>query len=301
MTNNNLSGLGTALITPFLPNGEVDYEALKVLVNRQIEGKVDYLVVLGTTGEAVTLTKEEKEKVVGTIIEEVKGRVPLVLGMGGNCTKDVVERLQANKDFLLQHFAAILSVCPYYNKPSQEGLYQHFAAIAEASNVPIVLYNVPGRTGVNMLPETVMRLHSSFPTQIIGVKEASGNMEQIGHLIDLTRANEDEAHRLLVISGDDGIAATVIQRGGDGLISVAANAYPLLYHTLVHKADIKLQEQLNDMVRLLFIEGNPAGIKTLLSQKGLISNTLRLPLVSNSMAVQAAISEADNLLGNTQG
>lgn len=296
-SKSKLSGLGTALITPFTTDDRIDFAALEQLVERQITAGTNYLVVLGTTGEAVTLTQDEKEQVIDCIVSRVAGRLPLVLGLGGNCTAAVVEQLRRMDD-TLRHFAAILSVCPYYNKPSQEGLYAHFCAIAEVSPVPVILYNVPGRTGVNMLPETVMRIYHAHPDKIIGVKEASGNMEQIGHLIDLARQGEIAGHRLLVISGDDGLAADVMQRGGDGLISVAANAYPVLYEQMIKTADTSLQTKMSAMVKLLFQEGNPSGIKALLASQGLIQNRLRLPLVSCSASLTAAIGKANDLLGN---
>ena len=284
-----LTGLGTALVTPFTPTGEPDYAALARLVDRQVAGGADYLVVLGTTGEAVTMTDEERRAVADFVINRNAGRLPLVLGMGGNCTAAVTARLKAQKEWLSAHFSAILSVCPYYNKPSQEGLYRHFSAIAEASPVPLILYNVPGRTGVNMLPETAIRIYKSCPDKVAGVKEASGNMEQIGRLIDLSREETDG--RLLVISGDDGLAVEVMARGGNGLISVASNAYPEVFRRIVHEQDSRLQAEYDPFVRLLFKEGNPAGIKTVLSQMGLTENVLRLPLVANSQAVQDELRE----------
>ncbi len=284
-----LTGLGTALVTPFTGTGDPDYDALARLVDRQVADGADYLVVLGTTGEAVTMTDEERRAVADFVISRNAGRLPLVLGMGGNCTAAVTAQLEAQKEWLSAHFSAILSVCPYYNKPSQEGLYRHFSAIAEASTVPLLLYNVPGRTGVNMLPETAIRIYKSCPDKVAGVKEASGNMEQIGRLIDLSR--EETCGRLLVISGDDGLAAEVMARGGNGLISVASNAYPEVFRQIVHEQDSRLQAEYDPFVRLLFKEGNPAGIKTVLSQMGLIENVLRLPLVANSQAVQDELRE----------
>lgn len=277
------------MVTPFTGTGEPDYDALARLVDRQVAGGADYLVVLGTTGEAVTMTDEERRAVADFVINRNAGRMPLVLGLGGNCTAAVTAQLKAQKEWLSAHFSAILSVCPYYNKPSQEGLYRHFSAIAEASPVPLILYNVPGRTGVNMLPETAIRIYKSCPDKVAGVKEASGNMEQIGRLIDLSREETDG--RLLVISGDDGLAAEVMARGGNGLISVASNAYPEVFRRIVHEQDSRLQAEYDPFVRLLFKEGNPAGIKTVLSQMGLTENVLRLPLVANSQAVQDELRE----------
>ena len=292
-----LKGLGTALITPFTQDGSIDCNALKRLLDKQIAGGVDYIVVLGTTGEAATMTEAEKAQVRNFVRDYVAGRVTLVLGVGGNNTAAVCEQLQSID---LTGYSAILSVCPYYNKPSQEGLFRHFCAIAEASPLPVILYNVPGRTGVNLLPETVMRIYNAHPDKIIGIKEASGNLEQIKRLISLTGEAGLTAKRsvseavcqrsgLLVISGDDGLAADIMQAGGAGLISVLSNALPEQTAQLVRTADSNLQEQLNPLIALLFKEGNPAGIKTALSLMGLIDNNLRLPLVPNSAAVQAEI------------
>lgn len=271
-----IKGLGTALITPFKADKSVDYESLDRLLDTQLTGLVDYIVVLGTTGEAATMSSEEKQQVRSHIVDYVHGRLPLVLGVGGNNTKAVCAELQAMRDELKRDYAAILSVCPYYNKPSQEGLFQHFCTIAEASPIPVVLYNVPGRTGVNLLPETVIRIYEAQPKKICGIKEASGNLEQIKHLIDLAKG------KLLVISGDDGIACEVMQAGGAGLISVASNAFPQDFYTIVHRQDQALQARYAEMVRLLFAEGNPVGIKAVLTQKGIIQNYLRLPLVPAS-------------------
>lgn len=276
-----IDGLGTALITPFQPNGEVDFAALKKLLDMQISGGVDYIVVLGTTGEAVTLSEKERQEVRRFIVKHVDGRLPIVLGVGGNCTANVIEAINGMKDELQRDYAAILSVCPYYNKPSQEGLYQHFAAIAKACPIPIILYNVPGRTGVNLLPETVVRIHEACPEKVVAIKEASGNLEQIRYLIDITRDKPFD-----VISGDDGIAAEVMQAGGVGLISVASNAYPEAFRKIVHDKDVELQAKYAEFIKLLFKEGNPAGIKTALANKNIISNVLRLPLVANSEKVQ---------------
>ncbi|MBR6017573.1 MAG: 4-hydroxy-tetrahydrodipicolinate synthase [Paludibacteraceae bacterium] len=294
MSRAMIKGLGTALITPFTINGQVDYPALNRVLDRQLAGGVDYIVVLGTTGEAVTLTGEEHQKVRQHIVRYVNGRLPLVLGVGGNNTMAVVERLHELRDELRHDYAAILSVCPYYNKPSQEGLYQHFCRIAEASPVPVILYNVPGRTGINLLPETVIRIYEAHPDKIQGIKEASGNLEQIKHLINLINAEGNKREALHVISGDDGIAAEVMQAGGAGLISVASNAFPEDFRRIVHEQDTKLQARYATMVSLLFREGNPAGIKTVLAQEGLIENVLRLPLVPNSPAVQQEI-EAERI------
>lgn len=288
-----IKGLGTALVTPFDANGKVDYEALARLLDTQLTGFVDYLVVLGTTGEAATLTTEEKKEVRQFIVHYVHthpvpslegrpgGVIPLVLGVGGNCTAVVCETLRTID---LTGFEAILSVCPYYNKPNQEGLFQHFCKVAEASPIPVILYNVPGRTGVNLLPETVMRIYEAHPDKIIGIKEASGNLEQIKSLIGLSGKAG-----LLVISGDDGIACEVMEAGGAGLISVASNAFPEDFWHIVHDKDRALQKKYDEMVKLLFAEGNPVGIKAVLTQKGIIQNYLRLPLVPASEELKERI------------
>ena len=277
-----LKGLGTALITPFKADGSVDFDALARLLDTQLTGSVDYIVVLGTTGEAATMTEKEREEVRTIIRRYVKGRLPLVLGVGGNCTAAVCESLQTID---LTGFEAILSVCPYYNKPNQEGLFQHFYAIAKASPIPVILYNVPGRTGVNMLPETVMRIWEANPDKIVGIKEASGNVEQIKKLIDLAKG------KLLVISGDDGIACEIMEAGGAGLISVASNAFAEDFYAIVHQKDQAKQAQYDQMVKLLFKEGNPVGIKAVLAQKGIIQNYLRLPLVPASQTLQEEIKK----------
>lgn len=291
MTKHPLYGLGTALVTPFKDDKSVDFEALARLLDTQLTGNVDYLVVLGTTGESVTLTAEERYQVRQYIITYTKqwaathhtNPTPLVLGVGGNNTAQVISDLNTIKNELILDFTAILSVCPYYNKPNQEGLFQHFCAIAEASPIPIILYNVPGRTGVNLLPETVMRIYNAHPNKIIGIKEASGNIEQIKRLIALSKQQETKTKdRFLIISGDDGIACEIMKAGGAGLISVASNAFPDDFRRIVHEQDEALQAQYDEMVKLLFAEGNPVGIKAVLTQKEIIQNYLRLPLVPAS-------------------
>ena len=258
----DLRGLGTALITPFNVNGQIDFTALGRLIDLQIEGGIDYLVVLGTTGEAATLTPSERQQVIDFVIQKVERQIRLVLGLGGNNTAAVIDQHKALTEEQKAAFSAILSVCPYYNKPSQEGLYRHFAAIAEASPLPIVLYNVPGRTGVNLLPETVIRLAHDYPNQIIGIKEASGNLEQITELI-LRTSLPLTANRspFTVISGDDGIAVELLHRGAEGLISVLSNAFPKETAKMVHEQDDELQERFQPLISLLFKEGNPAGNK----------------------------------------
>ncbi len=286
---NELKGLGTALITPFDANGKVDYEALERLLETQLKGFVDYLVVLGTTGEAATMTEDEKHEVRTFIREYVHGRLPLVLGVGGNCTAAVCESLRTID---LSGFTAILSVCPYYNKPNQEGLYQHFCKVAEASPIPVILYNVPGRTGVNLLPETVMRIYEANPDKIVGIKEASGNIAQIKDLIALANSKlkiKNYELPFLVISGDDGIACEIMEAGGAGLISVASNAFAEDFWHIVHDKNRALQAKYEEMVRLLFAEGNPVGIKAVLAHKGIIQNYLRLPLVPASEELKEKI------------
>ena len=290
-----LKGLGTALITPFQADGSVDYEALTRLLDQQLSGFIDYIVVLGTTGEAATMTDKEREEVRTFIRTYVHGRLPLVLGVGGNCTAAVCESLRTID---LTGFAAILSVCPYYNKPNQEGLYQHFCQVAEASPIPVILYNVPGRTGVNLLPETVMRIYEAHPDKIAGIKEASGNIEQIKDLINRSieyRVQSTDRLCFSVISGDDGIACEVMKAGGAGLISVASNAFPEDFWHIVHDQDAVLQDRYAEMIRLLFAEGNPVGIKAVLAQQGVIQNYLRLPLVPASDVLRQKIA---NLLAD---
>ena len=290
MSKQIIQGLGTALVTPFTETGKVDETALHRLLDRQLAAKVDFLVVLGTTGEAATMTAREQAFVRKTIVEHVAGRVPLVLGVGGNCTQEVVERLGVLSTELKRDYAAILSVCPYYNKPQQEGLYRHFAAIAEASAVPVILYNVPGRTGVNMLPETVFRLAAGYPHKIIGVKEASGKQEQIEAIIRGTRGSE-----FVVLSGDDGLAAPLMLNGAQGLISVLSNALPEDTMRLVHQPTLEQQAALDELIKALFAEGNPTGIKGLLSIQGVTSDHVRLPLVVASAGLK---SDLRKLLDN---
>ena len=293
-----IKSLGTALITPFDANGAVDYEALKRLLDTQLTGFVDYIVVLGTTGEAATMSADEKREVRQFIVNYTRQRPlaknqkprPLVLGVGGNNTAQVVSDLEAMKDELILDYTAILSVCPYYNKPNQEGLFQHFCAVAKASPIPVILYNVPGRTGVNLLPETVLRIYNAQPDKIAGIKEASGNVEQIKHLINLFNSQSSN-RQFLVISGDDGIACEIMEAGGAGLISVASNAFAEDFHKIVHNKDAALQAKYAQMVKLLFAEGNPVGIKAVLAQKGIIQNQLRLPLVPASAELQAQIQK----------
>ena len=277
-------GLGVALVTPFSENGAVDFAAVAKIVDNLVEGGVDYILVLGTTGETPTLTADERKALIRFVRERVAGRVHLMVGVGGNCTRDVVATLRT---WNLSGYDAVLSVNPYYNKPNQEGLYQHFKAIAEASPLPVMLYNIPGRTGVNMTPETIARLANDC-NNIIGVKEASGNLVQMEQVKALTPSD------FLLISGDDGLTVEVIKRGGVGVISVLANAYPaetakvvrLALDGEIEKAEQKLSN-LDAIISSLFEEGNPVGIKSLLHLKGVCTATMRLPLVQGSEALQA--------------
>lgn len=276
------------MVTPFTANGAIDFAAVAKIVDNLIAGGVDYILVLGTTGETPTLTIDERKALLRFVRDRVAERTKLIVGIGGNCTRDVVACL---KGWDLSGYDAVLSVNPYYNKPNQEGLYQHFKAIAEASPLPILLYNIPGRTGVNMTAETIARLAKDFPN-IIGVKEASGNLEQMEQVKALAPSD------FLLISGDDGLTVEVIKRGGVGVISVLANGYPaetaevvnLALNGNIGEAEQKLKA-LNDIVSALFEEGNPVGIKTALHIKGVCSNTMRLPLVSGSEALLAKMKK----------
>lgn len=274
----SLKGLGVAMITPFDKNKNVDYSALDKLTHYLIDNGVDYLVVQGTTGESVTLTYEEKRAIKKRILEVNNGRVPVVLGMGGNNTMALVDTIKST-DF--KGIDAILSVAPYYNKPTQEGLFQHFSLVADASPVPVVLYNVPGRTSSNILPETVLRL-ASHPN-IVAIKEASGNFDQFMEII--MRKPKD----FLAISGDDGITQPFIAMGGEGVISVVGNAYPRLFSDMVHAVmkdemvrSRELHYKILPIIPLLFKEGNPAGVKEVLKHMGICGNEVRLPLVTVS-------------------
>ncbi len=273
----SLIGTGVALVTPFKKDFSVDVEALKKIVSYQIENGIEYLVVLGTTAENAVLTFDEKELVIQTVIEANNGRLPLVLGVGGNNTAKILAELQT-RDF--SKFTAILSVSPYYNKPTQEGIYQHFKAIALASPLPIILYNVPGRTASNMLPTTVIRLANDFKN-IIAIKEAAGDIVQAMRLI------QNKPKDFLVISGDDMIALPMVLAGGSGVISVIGEGFPRLFSDMIRlglqrKVDeaYKLHYQIADCIDLIFEQGNPAGIKEVFNTLGLSENTVRLPLVN---------------------
>ena len=272
----SLTGTGVALITPFKKDFSVDTDALIKIVNYQIEGGIDYLVVLGTTAEAATLSKDEKELIIDTVVSANNGRLPLVLGVGSNNTKEVTDELTTRD---LSAFAAILSVSPYYNKPTQEGIYQHFKAIAEVSPLPIIVYNVPGRTSSNMLPQTVIRLANDFKN-IVAIKEAAGDIVQAMKLI------QNKPEGFLVISGDDMITLPMVLAGGAGVISVIAQGFTefaqMVRLGLDGKANeaYKLHYKYADSIDLIFEQGNPAGIKHIFKELGLSEDTVRLPLVN---------------------
>lgn len=293
--NMNLRGMGVALITPFNADKSIDFPALAKLLEYIIQNKADYIVVLGTTAETATLTEDEREQVRAFVVERVNSRVPLVLGVGGNNTKAITDYLRQND---LSAFSAILSVVPYYNKPSQEGIYQHYKAIAEASPLPVILYNVPGRTGVNMTAETTLRLAKNF-TNIIGVKEASGNITQMDDIIKNKPAD------FMVISGDDGITFPLITLGAVGVISVIGNAFPREFSRMVRLAlegdfanALLIHHRFTELFSLLFVDGNPAGVKCLLNAKGMIQNELRLPLVPTKITTYEKIRQVLNKLEN---
>ena len=281
-----MKGLGTALITPFLEDGSIDFQSLSAMIEHQVDGGVDYLVIMGTTSEAPTITHEEQDQIIAHVVKQVAGRVPLVLGVGGNSTAAVVQRLEELSERLLTDFAAILSVTPYYNRPQQEGLYLHFSAVAEASPVPVILYNVPKRTGVNLLPETARRIYDAHPQKIMGIKEACGSIEQFTETVNLSNGD------FSVISGDDDLAYEMMKTGGDGLISVASNAWPKEMKQIVAEKDAMMQQRLSHLIHLLFVEGNPSGIKTVLTEMGLIKNVLRLPMVPCTENTQMVIRRA---------
>lgn len=287
MMQNIFKGLGVALVTPFKADGSVDYDALRRLLDYQLSNGVDFLCVLGTTAETPCLSAEEKTKVKNIVVEKVQGRVPILLGCGGNNTAAVVESLK-NDDFT--GVDGILSVCPYYNKPSQEGLYQHFKAIANATELPVVLYNVPGRVGVNMTAETTLRLANDC-SNIVAIKEASGNFAQIDDIIKNKPSHFD------VISGDDGITFPLITLGAVGVISVIGNALPKEFSRMVrlalngdYKNALEIHHKFTELFGLLFVDGNPAGVKAMLNIMGLIENQLRLPLVPARITTLGEIS-----------
>ena len=288
MLRHKLSGVGAAMITPFTADGRVDYKALARMIDYVIDGGVDYIVALGTTAETPTLYMPERAVIAMFITNHIAGRVPLVMGCGGNSTSEVLDQL---REFDLRGADAILSVTPYYNKPSQEGLYQHFRTVSEHSPLPVILYNIPGRSGVNMTAETTLRCAADF-RNVIGIKEASGDIGQMQRILD----NRPEG--FLVLSGDDGMTLDLMRRGAGGVISVAVNAVPRKMMTcidLAKKGDFegahKAYECLEEAVTALFAEGNPTGVKCAMSVLGLIGNTLRLPLVPGTPQLEARFKE----------
>ncbi len=288
MVRNIFKGLGIALITPFQQNGEVDYDALMRLVDYQLDNGADFFCILATTGETPTLSPDEKSTIKNMIVERVRGRVPILMGCGGNNTAAVVRELQEG-DF--HGIDGVLSVCPYYNKPSQEGLYQHFKAISAATSLPVVLYNVPGRTGVNLQAATTVRLARDCKN-IVAIKEASGNLEQVDEIIKNKPKDFD------VISGDDSLTFPMISCGAVGVISVIGNALPKEFSKMIRlqmKGEYdparKIHHRFTDLFSLLFVDGNPAGVKAMLHEMGFIENVLRLPLVPTRISTLQRMSE----------
>ncbi|MEE1309928.1 MAG: 4-hydroxy-tetrahydrodipicolinate synthase [Bacteroidaceae bacterium] len=294
MAQNKFRGLGIALVTPFQADGNIDFDALDRLIEYQIQGGADFLCIMGTTAETPTLSREEKRLLKEHFVERVAGRVPLLMGCGGNNTAAILEELQTEN---WKGIDGILSVCPYYNKPTQEGLYQHFAAIAKTSPVPVVLYNVPGRTGVNMTAETTLRLAREFEN-IVAIKEASGNITQMDDII------KNKPKHFDVISGDDGITFPLITLGAVGVISVIGNALPAEFSRMVRLAlkgeyntSLSIHHKFTELFKLLFVDGNPAGVKAMLSEMGLIQNVLRLPLIPTRLTTMEKISQIVRDLG----
>ena len=277
MIQRRLKGMGVALITPFNEDGSVDYNALVRLVEYQVQNGTDFLCVLGTTAETPTLTNEEKHKIKELVVERVNGRIPILLGVGSNCTQTVIDTL--HDETMMSGVDAVLVAVPYYNKPSQEGLYQHYKAIANSTKLPVVLYNVPGRTGVNMTASTTLRLARDFDN-IVAIKEASGNISQMDDIIKNKPEDFD------VISGDDGITFPLITLGAVGVISVIGNAFPKEFSRMTRLAlagdynnALSIHHKFTELFKLLFVDGNPAGVKAMLNMMGMINNRLRLPLV----------------------
>lgn len=294
MAINKFKGLGVALITPFKNDGTIDWTALRSLVEFQIHGGIDFLCIMGTTAETPTLSADEKHELKCRLVEQVAGRVPILMGCGGNNTMAVCRELQ---DGDWNGIDGVLSVCPYYNKPSQEGIYQHFAAIAKVSPVPIVLYNVPGRTGVNMTAETTLRLARKFDN-IVAIKEASGNITQMDDII------KNKPNGFDVISGDDGITFPLITLGAVGVISVIGNALPTEFSRMVrlalrgdYQGALTIHHKFTELFSLLFVDGNPAGVKAMLHAMGMIENQLRLPLVPTRLNTMQQITEIVHSLG----
>lgn len=293
MTKDLFNGTGVALVTPFNNNGSVDFTSLEKMVNHTIKGGVDYLVVLGTTGESVVLNQKEKKEIVDAVVQTNKKRVPIIIGIGCNDTAHVLEMIKTT-DF--KHIQGLLSVCPYYNKPNQTGIYEHYKAVDKASPVPVIMYNVPGRTGVNITAETTLKIANSCKN-IIATKEASGNIAQCMQIL------KDKPKGFELISGDDAITLPLIALGAKGIISVISNAYPKEFSTMVKlslKGDyakaLKQQYALLEIMNLIFEDGSPAGIKATLELKGLCKNILRLPLVPVNKDVHAKIQKAVHAL-----
>lgn len=289
MTDGKFIGTGVAIVTPFRKDDSIDFNSLANLIEHLIRNKADYLVVLGTTGETPTLSKDEKKAVVRFVIEALDKRLPVAVGIGGYNTQDVISKIKKT-DF--EGIDAILSVTPYYNKPNQKGLYAHYQAIVSSSPVPVIIYNVPGRTGCNITAETTLRLAHDFNNQFIGIKEASGNFSQIMKII------QDKPDNFLVISGDDALALPLISIGASGVISVVANAFPKEFSNMVRKAlEMKFNEarpihySILEIIENLFIEGSPAGIKAALNILGLVQNQVRMPLTPVSRATYNKLSE----------
>jgi len=288
MAHNIFKGLGVALITPFTQNFEVDYAALKGLIEYQIDNGADFLCILATTGETPCLTQREKEEITSLVKQVVNGRIPILKYCGGNNTAAVVDEIKSSD---WSGIDGILSICPYYNKPSQEGLYRHFKAISEASPLPIVLYNVPGRTGVNMKAETTVRLAKECPN-IVGIKEASGSLEQMDEII------KNKPDHFDVISGDDALTFSMVASGAAGVISVIGNALPKQFSRMIrlefkgeYEPARKIHHMFTELYSLLFVDGNPAGVKALLSDMGYIENVLRLPLVPTTIKTKQKMAE----------
>ena len=293
MARNIFKGLGIALVTPFTTDGEVDYKAIQRLVEYQIQNGADFLCILATTGETPCLSAEEKVKIKNLVIEINRGRPPILMGCGGNNTRAIVEELKTSD---WTGIDGVLSVCPYYNKPSQEGLYQHFKAIAEASPLPVVLYNVPGRTGINMKSETTVRLANDCEN-IVAIKEASGSLEQVDEII------KNKPERFDVISGDDALTFSMVASGAAGSISVIGNALPKEVSRMIRlefrgEYDVArtIHHRFTELYSLLFVDGNPAGVKALLHEMGFIENVLRLPLVPTRITTMQKMIEILNTL-----
>lgn len=288
MARNIFKGLGIALVTPFTADGQVDYKSLKRLLEYQIDNGADFLCILATTGETPCLTQQEKDNITQLVKDVNHGRLPILKGCGGNNTAAIVEELM-NSDWT--GIDGILSVCPYYNKPSQEGLYQHFKAIADASPLPVVLYNVPGRTGINLKPETTVRLANDCEN-IVAIKEASGSLEQVDEII------KNKPKRFDVISGDDALTFSMVASGAAGVISVIGNALPKEFSRMIrlefrgeYEPARKIHHAFTELYSLLFVDGNPAGVKALLHEMGFIENQLRLPLVPTKVSTLQKMAE----------